>query len=61
MAYWYNVNSGQIEQDGSTESKDHLMGPYDTEEDARAAIELSRKKNELWDEQDRQWQERSGN
>ncbi|GAA3688902.1 MULTISPECIES: methionine aminopeptidase [unclassified Yimella] len=57
MAYWYNVNTGQIEQDGSTESKDHLMGPYASEDEARSAIELSRKKNELADEADRAWKE----
>lgn len=57
MAYWYNVNTGQIEQDGNTDPKDNLMGPYPTEDDARAAIETSRKKNELWDEEDRQWKD----
>ena len=57
MAYWYNVNTGQIEQDGSTESKDHLMGPYASKDEARSAIELSRKKNELADEADRKWKE----
>ncbi|WP_431842412.1 methionine aminopeptidase [Calidifontibacter indicus] len=57
MAYWYNVNTGQIEQDGNTDPKDNLMGPYATEDDARAAIETSRKKNELWDEEDREWKD----
>ncbi|MBC9956968.1 methionine aminopeptidase [Yimella sp. cx-51] len=55
MAYWYNVNSGRIEQDGDTESKDHLMGPYATEDEARAALETSRARNEAWDEQDKKW------
>ncbi len=55
MAYWYNVNTGQIEQDGNTDPKDNLMGPYESEDAARAAIETSRKKNEAWDEQDREW------
>lgn len=33
------------------------MGPYASEDEARSAIELSRKKNELADEADRAWKE----
>lgn len=58
MAYWYNVESGQVEKDGETDPHANLMGPYETEADAAAALETARKKTEAWDEEDREWDER---
>nr|WP_289230838.1 methionine aminopeptidase [Barrientosiimonas endolithica] len=57
MAYWYNVSTGQVEQDGQTEPKGELMGPYETREEAESALELARRRTEAWDEEDRAWEE----
>lgn len=57
MAYWYNVGTGQIERDGETDPKGQLMGPYETQEQARAAIETARERTDKWDEEDRAWDE----
>lgn len=55
MSYWYNVDSGQVEHDNDTDPKAKLMGPYATEDEARAALETSRQKNEAWDKEDAEW------
>lgn len=52
MAYWYNVRTGQVEQDGATSRKDDLMGPYDTEADAQQALQTAAEKTKQWDEQE---------
>lgn len=58
MAYWYNVESGAVEKDGATDPKANLMGPYDSEAEARNALETARKKTEAWDAEDNEWDER---
>ncbi|NHN57344.1 methionine aminopeptidase [Calidifontibacter sp. DB0510] len=57
MAYWYNVDTQQVEQDGETDPKGNLMGPYNSEAEARAALETSKQKNDAWDDEDREWNE----
>ncbi|GAB3588884.1 methionine aminopeptidase [Calidifontibacter terrae] len=57
MAYWFNTNTGQVEQDGSTESKDHLMGPYSSEDEARAALEKAKANTDRWDAEDKEWED----
>jgi len=57
MAFWYNLSTGQVETDESKSQSDDLMGPYDTEADARNALELARRRTERWDEEDREWEE----
>ncbi len=57
MSYWFNVNTGQVEQDGSTEAKDHLMGPYASEEEARGALAKAKENTERWDAEDKEWEE----
>lgn len=57
MAFWYNVSTGQVEQDGDTRPKDGLMGPYETREQAEAALQTARERTERWDAQDREWDE----
>lgn len=58
MAYWYNVSTGKVEKDGETDPKADLMGPYDSEDEARSALETARQKTENWDAEDREWDER---
>ena len=55
MSFWYNVNTGQVEEDGATSSKDHLMGPYATRGEAEKALESAHARTEAWDEDDERW------
>lgn len=60
MAYWYNVDSGQVEQDGATQPKGNLMGPYDTQEQAQQALESAARRTKEWDDDDRAWNDGDG-
>lgn len=63
MPYWFNVETRQVvEHDDPERPKgETLMGPYDTAEDAAAALDTARRKTEAWDEEDRKEAEwRSG-
>lgn len=55
MAYWYNVDSGKVEKDGETDPKARLLGPYDTEDEARAALQSAAERTEEWDKADKEW------
>ena len=41
MAYWFNVDTRQVESDDNKSQGDHLMGPYDTEAAASRALSVS--------------------
>lgn len=58
MTYWYNVDSGQVEDDDSKSAGDHLMGPYDSKDAAANALASARKKTQDWDSEDKEWNER---
>ncbi len=60
MGYWYNVRTGQVEEDAHTSRKDDLMGPYGTEEEARQALRTAQERTETWDEEDRRRAEEDG-
>lgn len=60
MTYWYNITTGQVEQDEATSRKDDLMGPYDSHEEAQQALEAARARTQAWDEQDRREAEQEG-
>lgn len=53
MAYWYNVDSKQVESDDNRSQNAEVMGPYETEAEAAAALATARANTEAWDEQDR--------
>ena len=53
MAYWFNIESGQVESDDNRSQGADVMGPYETEAEAAAALATARAKTEAWDEQDR--------
>jgi hypothetical protein len=57
MAYWYNLNSGQVETDDDKSQGDDLMGPYDSQDQAANALQTARQRTEAWDEADRAWEE----
>ncbi len=60
MKYWYNVNTGQIEEDDATSRKENLLGPYSSREEAAHALELAKQRTEAWDEEDRLEAEKEG-
>ncbi|WP_261622900.1 SPOR domain-containing protein [Nesterenkonia marinintestina] len=49
--YWYNVQTGQVEE-GQQSSWSKLLGPYPTREEAAQAMQQVRANNEAWDEAD---------
>lgn len=55
MAYWYNTNTGAVEQGENTDSKSYLLGPYATEAEARNALETAHARSEKWDAEDREF------
>lgn len=55
MTYWYNVDSGKVEEESEKSGSDHLMGPYETREAAANALASARAKTQQWDEEDREW------
>lgn len=59
MAYWYNLNTGQVESDDNKSQSDDLMGPYDSQADAAKALDTARQRTEAWDEEDKAWDEGS--
>lgn len=57
MVFWYNIESGQVEPDESKSAGENLMGPYDTEEEARRALQTAAERTAAWDEEDRAYEE----
>jgi len=49
--WWYNLATGKVEQ-GRQSSMRSRVGPYDTEQEAREALELAAQRTEYWDEQE---------
>lgn len=56
VAYWYNITSKQVETDADRSSSDDVMGPYDTEDEARNALATAAQNTEQWDDEDRAWE-----
>lgn len=57
MSFWYNVDTKQVETDDNRSRDANVMGPYDSEAEARGALDTAREKTEKWDEEDREWDE----
>ena len=55
MPYWYNIATKQVETDENRSSSDDVMGPYETEDEARNALASARENTEQWDAEDRAW------
>lgn len=47
--YWYNINSGQVEE-GAKSSWKHLLGPYTTHGEAARALDRVQRNNQQWEE-----------
>lgn len=56
MSFWYNIRTQQVETDENRSPNKDVMGPYESEEQARRALEIARDKSEHWDEEDREWE-----
>ncbi|MBN2177555.1 MAG: SPOR domain-containing protein [Demequinaceae bacterium] len=54
--YYYNIRTRMVEH-GRQSPWEHLMGPYETHEDAERALEIAEARNLEWDEDDTEWDE----
>jgi len=58
VSYWFNTSTGQVETDETRGQAQDVMGPYETEADARNALKSARERTEQWDAEDRDWDSR---
>lgn len=49
--WYYKLLTGEVTQDPGQDR----MGPYDTREEAEHALDLARKRNDEWEDQDDEW------
>ena len=52
--YYFNLQTDSVER-GLVSDANHRMGPYETEAEARDALERAKARNEEWDEDDKKW------
>ncbi len=57
MSFWFNVSTGQVEDDENKSRGEEVMGPYATREEASRALEQAAEKTKKWDEEDKEWEE----
>jgi hypothetical protein len=55
VSYWYNTSTGQVETDDTRGQAQDVMGPYETEAEARNALTSAARRTEQWDREDREW------
>ena len=55
MSYWFNTSTGQVETDEDRGQAQDVMGPYETEADARNALKSAHDRTEKWDAENRDW------
>ena len=58
MPFWFNVSTGQVEEDARRSRDDEVMGPYDTHEQAAGALQHAAENTQRWDDEDREWEEK---
>lgn len=54
--YYYNLSTGAVEE-GAQSPAIERMGPYATREEAERALSNAAKRNQEWEEDDKQWEE----
>ncbi len=54
VEYYFNTRTRMVEK-GRQSSWEHLMGPYDTPEEAAGALEIAKARNAQWDHDDDRW------
>ena len=52
--WWYDLVHNRVEPDSGGPNLQRL-GPFDTKEEAANALEIARKRNEQWDEDENEW------
>ena len=52
MAWWFNVDSKQVESDDNRSQNANVMGPYDSQEEASRALEHAQENTDRWDAED---------
>jgi len=52
--YYFNTQTRMVEK-GRLSPWEHLLGPYDTFEEASMALETADKRSDAWDEADADW------
>ena len=52
--YYYNIRTQMVEH-GRLSAWEHLMGPYETHEEAEQALEIAAARTADWDEDDAEW------
>ena len=57
MPFWFNVDTGAVETDETRSRDANVLGPYESEDDARRALEKARERTEEWDAEDREWEQ----
>ena len=55
MAFWFNVSTGQVEDDTNKSPQDRLMGPYDSYAKAEQALSHAKENTDRWDADDKAW------
>lgn len=58
MSYWFNTSTGQVETDDDRGQAADVMGPYESEAEARDALKSAHERTEKWDREDRDWDTR---
>lgn len=58
MAFWFNVNTGLVEDEANKSPQDRLMGPFDSYAAAEQALSHARENTEKWDAQDKAWEDK---
>jgi hypothetical protein len=52
--YYFNTQTRMVEK-GRLSSWEHLLGPYDSYDEAARALETAHKRAEAWDDADAEW------
>ncbi len=52
--YYFNTQTRMVEK-GRLSPWEHLLGPYDTFDDASKALEIAENRSDAWDEADADW------
>lgn len=55
MAFWFNVTTGQVEDDDNKSPQARLMGPFATHGEAEQALTNAKENTERWDAEDKAW------
>ena len=55
-AFFYNLRTGSVEEEGQSKAKD-LLGPFPTREAAAAALQTIRDREQAKTAEDREWQD----